>query len=274
MIVNRILAIAVALVGAIGAAHGTPVSVIDGEHDVVNGNNPGDLGISGLGHSVSLFDNTSSGWENALSSGDGILIIEQQRIFNPPTSKIETFIKDGGRVIELGGNYPAPAVLVNQLFGTSISFSFNFDGTFSKTNAADGTTFDDDPPMLFGLNSNHNVTSGGSSLPSNSEIFYNGSSEAGAGPAVFRSTLGSGDYFYLGYDYCCGARTASGVLALPSLENKAQRNDWYTVMDSAITFKKTGTVSVPVPPSIALLGIALVSLGVLRRRRGNGLDQM
>lgn len=165
-------------------AQAASVSVINGAHDVVNGNNPGNLGLVGLGHTVTLFSDTSDGYVLALLAND-ILVIEQNAEDAASVAALLGFMDAGGRVIELGGS---GASLMNALFGASATqrSAATITDTFDKTGAAAGTSFADDPTPLIGLNSQHEITSG---TPAGSTVFYSGTT----GDAVLRLTQGAGD---------------------------------------------------------------------------------
>ena len=234
-----------ALMMAATPASAVVISQMDGTHDVVNGASGTDPGTAGLGHTVTLHTDNAGGWAAALGGGAPVIIVEQDGADSASSAAVNAWVSGGGRLIMLGGGgAESGMILLNSMFGTAMVPAFSGpSGTFAKTAAAAGTTFADDAMTLLGLSSHHEILSG--ALPAASTVFYSG----GGFPIAFRTTLGAGDVIYLGYDYCCGG-------------TQPQRDDWYGVLDSAITFN-----AVPEPGTLALFGLGLAGLGVARRKR-------
>jgi hypothetical protein len=253
MRVNRLrnLAATLLVLGVLAPfAAAAPISVINGDHDVINGTLAGHVGLNGLGHTSTLYADTAGGWGAALAKTDTI-VVEQEAAGGSSHAAVAAWVSAGNRLIILGSydfGFGENVALLNGVLGTTMSTeSAGADlEPFAKTAAAAGTTFADDAATLFGLSSHHEVVSG---FPGGLTTYY-----AGAGdPIVFRATLGSGDVFWVGWDYCCGG-------------TDAQANDWYGVLDSAIAFS-----SVPEPGMMSMALAGLVFGGFLvRRRRRNG----
>jgi len=238
-------ALGVALL-ATHAAQAVMISQMNGSHDVRYGEIGADPGTGGLGHSVDLYGDNGPGWAAALGSGAPVILVEQDGADGASTAAVKTWIMGGGQLIVLGGgSTESGMVLLNAIFGTSMTTEFSsIPQTFTKTAAAVGTTFADDPTNLIGLSTHHEVSIG--ALPVGSQVFWEGAGEA----IVFRSILGDGDVFYIGYDFCCGG-------------TQALRDDWYDVLDSAIEYH----TAIPEPGTLALFGLGLAGLGVVRRRK-------
>ncbi|MGP6088227.1 VPLPA-CTERM sorting domain-containing protein [Antarctobacter jejuensis] len=228
-----------------GGANAATVGVIDGTHNVIGGTNSGHLGLDGLGHTSILYTDTSTGYSAALASGVDFLIIEQDAEDAAPIAALQSFMSAGGRIIQLGGSGSG---FHNALLGGAISYTYSYDPsrTWAKQAATAGTSFADDPASIAGLSSYHSVTSG---LPAAATVFYGGPGDE----MVYSVNYGSGDFFYLGWDFCCGG-------------TDAQANDWYAVLDSAIEYQ--GSVSpVPLPAGLPLALVGLGALGFVSRRR-------
>jgi hypothetical protein len=226
-------------------AAAAPISVINGDHDMINGTLAGHVGLSGLGHTSTLYADTIGGWTAALAKTDTI-VVEENGADGIGAAAVTAWIAAGNRLI-ISGGWRSNLTLMNGVLGTAMTTAIvggDFE-PFAKTAAAAGTTFADDAATILGLSSHHEVESG---LPGGVTTFY-----AGAGdPIVFRTTVGSGDLFYVGWDFCCAGTAAEG-------------NDWYGVLDSAIAF------SVPEPGMMSMALVGLVFGGFLvRRRRRNG----
>ena len=223
-----------------------PVTVMNGTHDMVNGTLAGHLGLSGLGHTSTLLANSAAGWTTALASANPI-VIEQGAYSAANAAAVNSYLSAGGRVI-LTGDFSSD-VFMNALFGwtTSITGMFDLGTSWAKTAATAGTSFADDAASLVGLSSTHPVLSG---VPAGLDIYYTGGGAGVAGPIVFRHAVGAGEFFYVGWDYCCGGTAA-------------QANDWYGVLDSALAFERT---AVPEPGMLVLLGAGLFGMGLARRR--------
>lgn len=292
------IAAAFVLMAGVSQAEATSIAVMDGLFDVVNGSEPGHLGLSGLGHTSTLFADTRDGWVSALTSGSDILVIERSAEDEALISRVSRFMElGGGRVIMLGGSGSGSVdkgnVFFNRLWDESTSFekAATLGPTpIAKQAAASLTTFADDPTSLLALSSVFTVESG---LPVSAEVFYGGPGNE----AIFRMPFGLGDFFYLGWDF--DGHISGGI---PSV------NDWYRVLDSAIAFDGYASgsgppsgggsgvgagggtggpgaggdpggpasgggsdpQSIPEPSTLATFGASLAALGWLRRRRRQG----
>ncbi len=232
---------------AADAADAASVSVMNGDHDVIT-NGPG---LASFGHTSTLFQDSLTGHSDAIAAGNTI-IIEERGLDAASVAAYQSFMNAGGRVILLGSYFTTGETFFNNVFGTSIDFADAGGGCcggapFNQTAAVAGTTFAGGPASLETPSSTHRVLSG---LPGGAEVFY----ENGVGEAVvFRMTLGAGDLFYMGWDYCCG--------------NSTQEAAYYDVLDSAIRFDDGTPPAVPLPAGGILMLSGLVGLGALRRRK-------
>ncbi|MGF1453078.1 MAG: hypothetical protein ACFB21_13510 [Opitutales bacterium] len=229
------------------------VTVMNGSHDVINGNRPWHMGLTGLGHHATLRPDSNAGWSAALAGG-GPIIVEQRGADRADVAAVTNFVSNGGRLIVLGGfNHNSGQQLLDALFGVDSVYSGVFYGqTYAQTSNAAGTTFADDPAQLHAVSSSHPIVA---NPPPGAEVFY----ELAPGkPIVFGGTLGAGDIFHIGFDFYGGA---------PS-----RVNDWYQVLDSAITFGSgpaaQSLVVSPVPePGVYITASSLLGIGLVALRR-------
>ncbi len=156
----------------------------------------------------------------------------------------------GGRVIFLGDFASESNFLrVNSILGGGLGVNGSYVASnYLKTAAATGTTFADDAADLDKLNSFHDITG---VLPANTTVFFQEATTGDAG--LFRSTVGSGDLFWFGYDFCCGGTATS-------------RGEWVEALDSAINFDGGGIAPVPLPAGGLLLISALAGICFVRRK--------
>lgn len=237
------------LIGA-ASAHAATVSVMDGDHNVIDQGGSGP-NLAEYGHTASLFTDSASGHAAAIAAGN-IIIVEERAADAAAAADYAAFISGGGRVILLGSFYATTETLFNGIFGSSTDFIGEGgspccgSGSYEITGEAAGTTFDGGPASLGSPSSVHPVASG---LPGGAEVFYENS---GGSAAVFRMTLGAGDLFYMNWDYCCGSAT----------EERA----YYDVLDSAITFEGA-SAAVPLPAAGWMLIAGLGGIAAVRRRR-------
>lgn len=225
-------------------ASATAISVVDGDHDVINGVYSYDLGLIGLGHTSTLYADSAVGWAAALAGTDTI-VVEQGGFTAASTTSITSWIGAGGRMIVLGDTYYNTESVLSAILGTPTTTGSN-SGSASKTTAATGTTFADDDPTIYYASSTHPMGIGNSAID---QVFYTGT----GGDWVVRAEIGSGDLFYLAWDYCCGSEPVS--------------DGWYGVLDSAINYEST---AVPAPPMLGLLGLGLIGIALSRKQRKQG----
>lgn len=203
-----------------------------------------------LGTGYSSFNGSSSAsWSSvtaSLSSGDVLLLGQASQTSNANSSDIFDFVFGGGTVIQLWGP-DASLGLLNSVTGGSNVWSYGgipgADAITATTNVT-GTSFDG-LGALTGASDHGGITL--ASLTGTSMYEYGGLSHA----AMWE--VGSGRYGFLSWDWCCSASTET-------------RAEWDTVLLAAATYE-TDSVSVPVPSSLAILGLGLVGLGFGRRKK-------
>lgn len=249
--IKQLAAAALLTVGFTGAAHAATIAVMDGDHDIIAGLYGG---LTGLGHTSTLYADTAGGWSSALASGADAIVVEQVGSDAASIASVASYISAGGRVILLGGEYDFPGgVFVWEesfyegLIGGAVTTDAHATSsrTYGQTAAAAGTTFASAAATLNGASSTHEVTSG---TPASATVFYSGVT----GDAVIHHSIGSGDLFYLAWDYCCASSTAHG-------------DAWMTVLDAAIEFD--GSTSVPEPATLGVFGLGFLGLALTRRRK-------
>lgn len=147
-------------------------------------------------------------------------------------------------MIVLGDTYYSSTdTFLTGVLGTSTAPVGHSGGSATQTAAVTGTTFADDPLNIYTASSTHPITIGNAGID---EVFYTGTD----GDWVTRSIIGSGDMFYLAWDYCCVSETVS--------------DGWYAVLDSAINYE---SVSVSEPSILALFGLGLAGIGFARKKK-------
>ena len=159
----------------------------------------------------------------------------------------------GGGVLIVHGSPGTPTnslTLLNELLGAGLTGStVAAGGSYSRTAAADGTTFADDPATLAA--NNETLALDMTSLPTNSASLW----ESGGQTLVASFPLGGGRIVYLGWDWN-DAQPAG-----------TQLGGWANVLDSAIALKATTSVVAPVitsePQDSAITAGGSVSLSVL-----------
>lgn len=248
-LIKKTLAV-LALAGWGLASQAATVSLMDGAHDMEFGDGcepPGCVdsgpGLFGLGHTTTKF---SGDYTGAIAAGPDVLIIEQDAHSTAASviTGLTSYMTGGGRVI-LAGDSDADG-FINALFGSSVAISFST-GTYAlDAGAAAGTTFEGGPASLGSPSSSHAVSAG--ALPGSSEVFYSGT----GGDQVFRTAVGAGDFFYIGWDFCCSG--GPGTL-----------DGYYDVLESAITFGSASPVPAPAP--LGLLALGLMGVIAINRRK-------
>jgi len=244
-----------------GHASAAIIALMDGSHDMEFGANTtaAGVGIDGLGHTYNKFGNTALNWSTVLSGSYDAVIIEENAATNASSVAIANYINNGGRVIVAG--YTGVNGLIdpcnggNSLYGALFGVSYAttcayFDGYnsnfYNATSATLGTSFAGGPTGLSAPSSVHSITT---ALAANSTVFYQNNTY---GAQVVRTTLGLGDFFHIGFDYCCGV-------------GATQEADYYSVLNNAISFQNA-PVKVPEPATLGLLGLSLLAMRNLRKK--------
>lgn len=239
---KKIMSIA-ALFLITGTVSASIINVINGDHNVISGGSY--TGLSGLGYSTNLFNDTSVGWSSALGSTNTI-VVEQNAVDGANTAAVSSWLTGGGRMIVLGdyGSGNTSSFLSPILGASTSAGSVSYSASATKTASATGTSFADDAATLVYGSSTHPIASGNSGID---EVFYSGT----GGDWVTRSAIGSGDLFYLAWDFCC-------TIA------QADANSWYGTLDSAINYART---DVPEPSALILLGLGMIGLQWSRKNK-------
>ena len=185
----------------------------------------GEQRVAALGYTYNEFYPDDAGWTSALSGGfgsfDAIVVGEGQRnvSISPQTqSAIAAFVRAGGRLV-IFGDHAGNLDFLNAVFGYSavLSYGCNYDQQIAgslRPNAVTHTGFVSGAPNLRDLSCTSALVT--TSLPSTARIIYSGQGNTQA----FTTRYGSGQFAWLGWDYCCGATP--------------NENDWYFVLASAL----------------------------------------
>ncbi|MHC4952568.1 MAG: PEP-CTERM sorting domain-containing protein [Planctomycetota bacterium] len=242
-----VLAVALACFGMLAPiADAAPVSIMRGDHpvDTAVHSPAGTVGLDGRGWTTTVHTDDAGGWAAALAGGAPI-VVEQRGADFAGLGAVSAWVGAGNRLVILGDfGGLSNTNLLNGLVGGAMTFDAagaDFE-PFAKTAAAAGTTFADDAATLFGLSSHHEITS---ALAPGGTTYYSGAGD----PIVARWSVGAGDVFYVGWDFCCGGTAA-------------QANDWYGVLESSLTFS-----AVPEPGMLSMLLAAFAFGGFVYRRR-------
>ena len=177
-----------------------------------------------LGFSFAEFDGTDDGYAAAfageLGSFDAIVIGESQPGISPTTaSAIHAYVNRGGRLVVLN-NHEGSTGVTNQIMGYSVLDSYgceseeNVSSTLQSA-AATGTAFVSGATSLRNLSCTAALVR--TSLPAGAKSVYSGTGTS----QVFTSKYGSGQFAWLGWDYCCGS--------------SPYENDWYHVLAAAVS---------------------------------------
>ena len=180
--------------------------------------------LTSLGHTVSTFTATgASGINTALSGKDVVSIPEQEKgdlvgaLDASAKAAYRNIVSGGGGLIIHGYDSSRADDFLNGVFGFSLSESRDSSGnTYTRTSAAVGTQFSDDPPSIPW---NSGVSSVISGLPSGSSTIYQRSDGAAA---VALMPYGSGQIAFLGWDWFNAA------------PNGSADSGWLQVLDSAV----------------------------------------
>jgi len=226
-------------------SNATLISVIDGHHNIVTPS--GFNGLSALGHTSTLFSDSTLGWTAAFSDSANVIIAEQYAGGFVDIGALASFVSAGGRFIQLGGSIPSVNAL-DKYFGTSFGYGSSLIGNHSLTASAVGTIFEGYSGSINSESSTHgyDTTSllsawGGDSIMAN-----------GGQTSVWHADVGSGSLTYLAWDYCC----QSGD------DTRAQ---WSEVLELAISGTKS--TSVPEPSTLAIFALGMIGLASRRFKK-------
>ncbi|WP_042064392.1 VCBS domain-containing protein [Acinetobacter tjernbergiae] len=179
--------------------------------------------LSSQGHIVSTFtDYSATGLTTALS-GKQVLVIPELEVGSLGSALttqakdvIRDFISDGGSLIIGGSSGSNDTLLLNDLFGFSLTGN-NANTATNRTGTATGTTFADDPTSLPWNDGTYSLNT--SSLPAGSKSVF----EASGVTSVAVMPYGAGQISYIGYDWYNAAPVGT------------QNGGWLQVMSSAVS---------------------------------------
>jgi hypothetical protein len=177
-----------------------------------------------LGFSFSYLPGDDAAYEAAFSgelgSFDAIVIGESQPGISPTTaSAIRAYVNRGGRLVVVN-NHMGSTDITNQIMGYAVLDSYgceseeNVSSTLQSA-AATGTAFVSGATSLRNLSCTAALVR--TSLPTGAKSVYSGTGTS----QVFTSKYGSGQFAWLGWDYCCGS--------------SSYENDWYHVLAAAVS---------------------------------------
>ena len=176
-----------------------------------------------LGYTYDQFPGNDAGFTAAFAGEygnvDAIVIGESGASLSPGmASTVATWVSHGGRLVVIN-NHQGSTDITNQIMGYAVEASYGCESgedisSALQTTTATGTAFVSGAPNLRNLSCTGALVR--TSLPTAAKSMYSGTGTSQA----FTTKVGTGQFAWLGWDYCCGSAQ--------------YMNDWYHLLATAM----------------------------------------